>query len=569
MKFKEKLLLVLILLLGFFLRFYNINWDSSTHLHPDERAIVMQTIPLNIPKNLSTLLSPESPMNPHFFAYGNFPLYLLKISSLVGALLINSRLEGYNGIELVGRLISVLADIATIILVYKITKALFENTAAFAAAFLYAFSTFSIQASHYYAVDILLTFFIMLTLLRLIKFYEKPTLINASLVGISFGISLSTKISAIPLIVAVFTAISLDFFLIFIKTPHKVKSWFPHLPAFARSLFKDGVTIVFFAILTFIITQPYALIDSDEFISQNLIQSQMSSNAYIFPYTLQYVGIVPYYYELKNLFLWGLGPAIAIICFTGIIYFLLRFKQLSKQARSESLIIISFTLIYFLIIGKFAVGWMRYMLPLYPVLTMFGGIFLIRILNIYRDVKLKIVGSFLTIITLLVLIIWPLSYISVYQKPNTRVSATEWINKNIPAGSTLAVEHWDDQLPLYSQNNYKFNILTLYDQPDNTTKWVVINDKIKNSDYIIIDSNRLYIPLQKLTDCNKYRECFPLTATYYKNLFSGRLGYKKVAEFTSFPTVPFLNIRINDQGADESFTVIDHPKVMIFKKMRL
>jgi len=60
--------------------------------------------------------------------------------------------------------------------------------------------------------------------------------------------------------------------------------------------------------------------------------------------------------------------------------------------------------------------------------------------------------------------------------------------------------------------------------------------------------------------------CYQRTAIYYQELFSGKLGFKKVAEFTQYPTIPFLNIEIDDQKADESFTVYDHPKVMIFKK---
>jgi hypothetical protein len=85
---------------------------------------------------------------------------------------------------------------------------------------------------------------------------------------------------------------------------------------------------------------------------------------------------------------------------------------------------------------------------------------------------------------------------------------------------------------------------------------------------IIIASGRLYIPLQKLTDCKHLpvNRCYPLTAKYYKNLFSGKLGFKKIQEFKSEPTIPFINIGINDLSADENFTVFDHPTIMIFKK---
>ena len=87
---------------------------------------------------------------------------------------------------------------------------------------------------------------------------------------------------------------------------------------------------------------------------------------------------------------------------------------------------------------------------------------------------------------------------------------------------------------------------------------------------MIIASNRLYVPLMKLTDCKDLPpfRCYKQTADYYKRLFKGDLGYKKVAEFSSYPTLQIGKFTYSypDDNADESFTVYDHPKIMIFKK---
>ena len=80
---KEKIILLLIILLGAFLRLYNLNWDQGYHLHPDERAITMFTLPLNFPTSISEFLSTTSPLNPHFFAYGSLPMYLLKAVAVI------------------------------------------------------------------------------------------------------------------------------------------------------------------------------------------------------------------------------------------------------------------------------------------------------------------------------------------------------------------------------------------------------------------------------------------------------------------------------------------------------
>ncbi|MGB9637465.1 MAG: hypothetical protein ACPLY7_01565, partial [Microgenomates group bacterium] len=168
------------------------------------------------------------------------------------------------------------------------------------------------------------------------------------------------------------------------------------------------------------------------------------------------------------------------------------------------------------------------------------------------------------LVVLISTLLWSISFLSIYSRPNTRVTASKWINQNIPAESNLAVEHWDDRLPLFNSEKYNFLEMPLYENDQSFLKWKTVNSNLQKADYLILASNRLYVPLQKLANCQKYTVCYPKTAQYYQDLFSGKLGFEKVAEFTSFPS--FLGLKINDQSADESFTVYDHPKIMIFKK---
>jgi hypothetical protein len=162
---------------------------------------------------------------------------------------------------------------------------------------------------------------------------------------------------------------------------------------------------------------------------------------------------------------------------------------------------------------------------------------------------------------------------NIYTKPNTRILASEWINKNIPIGSTITTEHWDDGLPLGTQSNYKIQELPIYEM-QNPIKEVEVYQKVKESDYIIIASNRLYISLQRLAqnceDWNVPQERCPQNANvYYQQLFNEDLGFKKIKEFSAYPSLEIGNwkLEIRDEGADESFTVYDHPKVIIFQKI--
>ncbi|MDO8620952.1 MAG: glycosyltransferase family 39 protein [Candidatus Levybacteria bacterium] len=560
--------LVVILALGFILRLYDLNWDQGFHLHPDERAITLFTVPLEMPISIQEFLSVNSPLNPHFFAYGSLPLYLLKLS---GTFISNSSLlfAQYEKINLVGRFISAFFDIGTLFIIYLLGKKLFNKYIANLSAFFYAISVLPIQLSHFYAVDTLLNFFIFLTLYLLINFYEKSTIRNALITGAAFGFALGTKISATVILASIGFALAIDFILIFLKNLHHPKIWFPHIPKFIKTLILKGVVVAISAIVVFIIVEPYALIDFREFWQQTIQQRQMTYDAFTFPYTLQYVGKIPYFYELKNIFLWGQGPILAIVSFVGALYFtIVAIRKEKKTKWAQELILVVFFWTYFFVVGKFAVGWMRYMLPLYPLFSLFAAVLVWKLHSLVKE-KLKInpsISIILNSLFIILLLVWPLAFMNIYTKPNTRVLASNWIYQNIPLDKTIAVEHWDDQLPL-GGSPYKTITLPLYD-PDTFQKWQIINKNLGEIDYIIIASNRLYVPLQKLTDCKKFPpyHCYPITTKYYKDLFNGRLGYEKVAEFENLPTIPLLDIPINDQNADESFTVYDHPKVMIFKK---
>src|SRR5690242_12314379 len=96
---KINLLLLIIIVLGFFVRVYDINWDQGYHLHPDERAITLFASPLAFPHSFSEFLSPQSPLNTHFFAYGNFPIYFLKLLGVVGGI-ISPNFASYDKLNL-------------------------------------------------------------------------------------------------------------------------------------------------------------------------------------------------------------------------------------------------------------------------------------------------------------------------------------------------------------------------------------------------------------------------------------------------------------------------------------
>jgi hypothetical protein len=199
------------------------------------------------------------------------------------------------------------------------------------------------------------------------------------------------------------------------------------------------------------------------------------------------------------------------------------------------------------------------MVPLLPFIGISTAYFLSKI----QDFSFKL-GSLLISITIFLSIIWGLAFFSIYLKPQTRIVASEWIYQNIPSNSKIYTEHWDDGLPLNlpgsDRGKYEIEELTIY-EPDNDQKIDYYSEKLPKGNYIILSSRRLWGTLINL------EEKYPITSYYYKLLFSGKLGYQKVAEFSSYPKI--LGIQINDDSSEETFQVYDHPTVFIFKKTKL
>jgi YYY domain-containing protein len=155
----------------------------------------------------------------------------------------------------------------------------------------------------------------------------------------------------------------------------------------------------------------------------------------------------------------------------------------------------------------------------------------------------------------------------------------------IVQGSALANEgDWDDGLPLRVDGydgfggiyipGLNFNMYT-DDNPEKLERFINIYDK---TEYILISSNRQWGSLPRLP------ERFPMTTLHYRHLlgcpetdslewcysvaepgmFHGDLGFELVAIFQSDPSISSFSV--NDQFAEEAFTVYDHPKVLIFRK---
>lgn len=181
----------------------------------------------------------------------------------------------------------------------------------------------------------------------------------------------------------------------------------------------------------------------------------------------------------------------------------------------------------------------------------------------------RLAYALLALVTILTML-WGWGFLAIYRRPLSRLTASKWIYANIPPGKVIANEHWDDGLPMRVEGKDGFGSfgykglssssdgsMQMYWE-DTAEKRELLYKWLNEADYLVMSSNRLWGSIPRLP------MRYPMTTLYYKLIFSGELGFKQVGHFTSFPTI--FGIQFNDTGAEEAFSVYDHPEVYIFEK---
>ncbi|HEM60797.1 MAG TPA: phospholipid carrier-dependent glycosyltransferase, partial [Chloroflexi bacterium] len=392
LRYLHRLLLALLLLVGLALRLYGLNWDDNHHLHPDERQITMVVSRLGMPplrqwpsfftpppfsnpseENPNFFDAETSPLNPHFFAYGSLPFYLLRMTTHLLTLPAEvssqftfwpaaadfleglRRMSDYDHITLVGRALSAIIDTGVICLTYLLGRRVYDRKVGLLAALFVTFTVFHIQLAHFYAVDTLLTFLVLLFFGFAVVFARQGGLGNAILMGATAGLALATKVSATPLLLVVVGAYALQ-------------SRREHVP-FGRLTRLLLVTVAMLA-TAFFIAEPYALLDFEAFTAGIAEQGRMVRGIADYPYTRQYINTPPFVYQIEHTTLWGVGLPLGLVAYGGLVYSLWRGV---RQRRGEELLVLAWVVPYFLITGSFMVKFMRYILPLLPFFLIMGA----------------------------------------------------------------------------------------------------------------------------------------------------------------------------------------------------
>lgn len=520
----KKAIFLLLIIISIFFRLYNLAWGAPFYFHPDER---------NIANAVSQLQFPNQ-MNPHFFAYGSFPIYT---TYLIGSIIERITMLSFTSSIFYLRLVSSVLSIGILGLLFLTGNLLGGKKVAYVSVVLAAFSTGLIQFAHFGTFEMYLSFLSLLLFFLCLKLHKTKNILFIGVSGIIFGLLMGTKLTSLYLL-------PLPLFCLWYQRRFSIQEL---LKFFIHSL-------LFFAIslLVFLLTNPFTVLDFYSFASSMNYESSVAfGTLYVF-YTGEFFRTVPVLFQFTHVFPFLLNPIVEVLFVFSLFYFLKNLFSRKNEVKTN-LLLLTF-LIMFLPQAFLFAKWTRYMMPTLPFIHLMLALFLNR-------VNKKI----LLAVCIVFSIFWSFAYMTTtFLKEDVRISAAEWTRNNISKESKILSEVYDLGLLPFNNNFSNLTLFNFYDLdsffPTNKNSDQNLESLIKTSDYILIPSQRI------LKSRTMHPEEFPNGNTFYRKLFAERLGYREIYESPCDIWCRIIYLGSPVFNVEETVNVFDRPSIFIFKK---
>jgi len=519
------------LLVAALLRFSGLAWDGWHHQHPDERFLVMVAERLSFPESLGQALDPSrTPLNPQnegfgFYVYGTlFPTLNLASAKLLG-------LAHYTGLLQTGRALAALFDCLTLVLLASTAARLANPAVGTWIAWIYAFTGLALQHARFGTADALALSCVAFTLFAALREVSPK---QALLAGMGVGLAAASR----PNLATLGLPVALAVLLLPLARPGH-RPWVRRL----GYLLLAGATALFL----------WKLLDPGFFAStlspwpnprrlanfRELAANMRGDGQY--PPNLQWAGRGPLFF-FWNLFFWGLGPALGF----AVLWALTRtFPRLFLKERNAWVLFAWLVPSLSFQATRFVVSF-RHALPTLPFLFL-------ALALAGRHWNPKRWASLLALT-----VPWGLAWAAFAWQPYTRLQASAFLRERFPQGTVVAVEAWDDGLPIdYGAEQFAYRELPVY-APDTQEKRQQLLHILDEVQVIVLSSQRGVGSVCRVPDA------YPVMSEFYHLLFQGQLGFDTV--FAEERKFGWGRWGLSQLGAEEAFSVYDHPPVWIFAK---
>lgn len=424
---KRNLNLTIVLLVAVAIRVWGVRFGLPQRTHIDEPAYVLAALKIasgnfNIPY---PTLSPNLYELILTFGYGAlYAVYRIAGVYLSGLEFGRSYLVDPTPFYLLARLTSVLLSAIAVYITYLIGEKLIGKLGGILAALILAVVFIDVRHAHFAEPYALLSLFSITCAYFGFRFVENGKIINlvlsAGLAGMAFALRSSM---ALLFVIPVFSSLK--------RGSKNIRS-LGDLGQYVRLI----VPFAMSALVGFVLAYPGILIEPSQFLDAFRYYRDLASGAQGFQGFIFNPGSGWQFY-FEN-FVVGLGGPLILASVCGLIIILL-----SVNHRRRWWLIISFPLIYMMLLGTSKMAFIRYSVPLMPYIALLAAVGVSSAYD-YGTKKNKNLG-WLLLITLMGLIIFiPLKndvlLDNLLTRQDTRAIAKWWIESNLPVNSKIALQ---------------------------------------------------------------------------------------------------------------------------------
>jgi len=409
----------IILVIGAIVRICGINFGlPHTGARPDESDIVQIALRFGL-----------GDLNPHWFMYPSLYMYVLFVLYAIYYLLgrffgvfsssISFMISGVSdptNLYLIDRFLSAAMGIATIYIVYKLCRYLFNKNVAILASLFLSLSYLHVRDSHFGVTDITMTFFVMCSIYFIVKCLENDSLVNYAVAGIFGGLTTSIKYPGgmvmLPLLMTYFIN-SVNSF--------KTREY--------RKIFINNKLFTIFGVFfaSFILGTPYSIFDFKAFIRDVFMMGSKIETGHGTAVIRGWL-----YHSMFSLPI-GMGSLHLLFGLAGMATCLLWNRAELNRAKASILFV--FPVAYYLFFGSSHAVFLRYIIPVVPFICI-GAAYFVCFLN-ERYFKHMIFVIIIAIIIMCPSIYRIFQFDSLLLKKDNRLVAAEWVERNIKDGSSI------------------------------------------------------------------------------------------------------------------------------------
>lgn len=437
-------LLLCVLLLGATLRLTGIPWGAPPldykQYHPDEPKIIEAASIFP-----SGVLHREDLRYPNALHHG-LGIILLPVRFGMSLAGYDKDYQVYAAAQYVGRFLSVLLGTLCILLSYKLGVEIYGDSHGIVAGTLTAFAMLHVTNSAWATTDVTSSFFFALYTLFLVRAYKQLSTAYAIAAAGALGLAVGTKYTAaIGAVPALFIALINAF-----SGGNSLKLSFSNLMK-DRLLWIIGLGSIF----VFLVSTPSVITQAGNFMSALKSEAGRMSQ---YGYSQSLALLIA---EDIGRLIRTTSPLVAAVFILGIPLMVFR-----PKSRYETALVLTVALIFFYFSYALLARYLILIVPIVSVLTSRILILLYDYLSLRFSARTGLIVLTLVLVQALVFSIWG----AASRYPDSRSSASAYIENNIPGGASIAFAYDSDiyqHLWRYPRINHsKFTVVDAHDSPD-------------------------------------------------------------------------------------------------------